>query len=91
MPGDGLERAGHAGVGRLDPQQGLAAVEPEGHDVLDVVGGHPVVELPLGSGDAAAVHRADGEPAVERAEQGELLEDVGTAEHAVDAGGPPAR
>ncbi len=85
-PGDRLEGARHPRVGRLDPQQGLPAVEPEGHDVLGVVGGEPVVQLPRCSGETAAVHRAHGEPTVQRAEERELLEDVGTAEHAVDPG-----
>ena len=36
--------------------------------------------------DAAAVHGADREPRVEGAEPGEVLQDVGAAEDAVDAG-----
>ena len=84
--GDGLDRAGHSRIRVVDAQQHLAAVEPAGLDVVRVVGRHAVVELPVGADDAAAVHRADREPAIERAEPRELLEDVGTGEHTVDAG-----
>ena len=54
-----------------------------GDDVLGVVGGQPVVELPPGTRDATPVHRADGEAAVQHPEEREFLEDVGAAQHTV--------
>ena len=50
------------------------------------VGGEAVVELEAGALEATAVHRADGDLVVEGAEQQQVVEDVGRAEHAVDAG-----
>ena len=81
-----LDRARDARVGELDAQQQLAAVESGGGDVVGVVRRHPVVELPARALDAAAVDRAEGQPAVERAQPRELLEDVGAGHDAIDAG-----
>ena len=49
------------------------------------VGGEPVVELEDRALEAAAVHRADDHLVLEGAEQQQVVEDVGGAEHAVDA------
>ena len=84
--GAGLQRRGRPGVVVGDAQQDLAAVEPGVGDARRVVGGHPVVQLPARALQPAAVHRAEGELAVERAEERQLLQHVGAAEHAVDAG-----
>ena len=52
--------------------------------MVGVVGGEAVVDLPASPGEPAAVHRADGDLAVEGAEADEVLEDVGARQHAVD-------
>ena len=81
---DHLQGARQPRVGVLDAQQGLAAVEAHARNVLGVVGGEAVVELPLGADDAAAVHRANRQPALEYAEERELLENVGARHDPVD-------
>ena len=53
---------------------------------VGVVRRDPVVELPRAPLQPAAVHRAERQLGVERAEQRQLLDDVGAAEHPVDAG-----
>ena len=52
--------------------------------VVGAVGREPVVELEGRALQAAAVHRPDDDLALERAEQQQVLEDVGGAEHTVD-------
>ena len=47
----------------VDAQQHLAGVEVGGHEVVGVVRGEPVVQLPARAGQPAAVHRADRDPA----------------------------
>ena len=86
-----LERGHGARVVEADAGQHLAAVEPARRDLGGGVGGEAVVELEGGALQAAAVHRADGDLAVEGAEQQQVVEDVGRAEHAVDAGPLRAR
>src|ERR1700691_5406881 len=63
----------------------VAAVEAHPGDRRRVVAGEPVVDLEDGVGEAAPVHRADDHLAVQRAEQQQVLEHVGGAEHAVDS------
>ena len=77
---------GGAGVAVVDAEQHLAALEPARGDARGVVAGEPVVHRPGGAVEAAAVHRADDDLVLERAEQQQLLDDVGRAEHAVDVG-----
>ena len=84
--GAGLHGRGGGRVVRVDAEQHLAAVEAHLLDGRGVVAGEPVVDLEDGPGQAAAVHRADDHLVVERAEQQQVLDDVGGAEHAVDAG-----
>ena len=67
-------------VSILPPSRPRAAISPRR------VGGEAVVELEAGALQAAAVHRADRDLAVERAEEQQVVEDVGRAEHPVDAG-----
>ena len=81
---DHLQGARQPRVGVFDAQQGLAPVEAHARNVLGVVGGEAVVELPLGADDAAAVHRADCQPALEHTEVGELLENVGARHDPID-------
>ena len=75
-----------AGSFGVDPEQHLAAVEPHPRYRRGVVSGEPVVHLEDGLGQAAPVHRADDDLALERAEQQQVLQHVGGAEHAADAG-----
>jgi hypothetical protein len=70
----------------VDAQQHLAAVEPRPRDRCRVVAGEPVVHLEHRVGQAAPVHRADHDLAVQRAEQQQVLQHVRGSEHAVDAG-----
>ena len=53
--------------------------------LVRVVGGEPVVHLERCPGQAAPVHRTDDHFLIEGAEQEQVLEDVRSAEHAVDA------
>ena len=62
----------------------LPPSRPTGGDARRVVPGEPVVHRPGGAVEAAAVHRADDDLVLERAEEQQLLDDVGGAEHAVD-------
>ena len=64
----------------------LPPSRPQRGDAGGVVAGEPVVHRPGGAVEAAAVHRADDDLVLERAEQQQLLDDVGGAEHAVDVG-----
>ena len=59
--------------------------KPRRADRVGVVAGEAVVDLEGCAGQAAAVHRADHDLVLEGAEQQQVLEDVGGAEHAVDA------
>ena len=54
--------------------------------MIGVVGGEPVVDLPGGACQPAAVHRPDGDAVLERAEHDEVLHDVRARQHAVDPG-----
>ena len=85
-PGAGLHGGGGGRVVQVDAEQHLAAVEAHRGDGRRVVAGEPVVDLEGGAGQAAAVHRPDDHLVLERAEQQQVLEDVGGAEHAVHAG-----
>ena len=85
-PGAGLHGHDGGGIVRVDAEQHLAAVEPHPGDAVRVVPGEPVVHLEAGPGQAAPVHRADDHLVVQRAEQQQVLDDVGGAEHAVHAG-----
>ncbi len=78
------ERRHRPRVALVDAQQHLAGIEAGRDQVVGVVGGEAVVELPARPGEPAAIHRADRHAIVERAEQHEVLEDVGAGEHAVD-------
>ena len=94
-PGAGLERGDRAGVAQRDAREHLAPVEAAGGEVARPVGGETVVELEDRALEAAAVHRADDHLALEGAEQEEVVEDVGSAEHPVhtragDGGGEAA-
>jgi hypothetical protein len=62
------------------------ASKPADGDRGGVVAGEPVVDLESRAGETTAVHRPDDDLVVERAEQEQVLEDVGGAEDAVDAG-----
>ena len=66
-------------VSILPPSRPLAAIS------RGRVGGEAVVELEDRALQAAAVHRADDHLALQGAEQQQVVEDVGGAEHAVDA------
>ena len=81
-----LERRDRGRVVRVDAGEHLAALEAGVRDGLRVVAGEPVVELEHRAGQTAAVHRADDDLVVQRAEQQQVLEDVRGAEHAVHAG-----
>src|SRR5664279_2507223 len=52
---------------------------------IGCVTGHPVVQLERGSGDAAAVHRAEDVLPLERTEHRQVLDDVRRTEEAVHA------
>ena len=73
------------GVLRIDAQQHLAALEARPRHGRGVVPGEPVVDLEDRAGEPAAVHRADDDLAVECAHEQQVLDDVGGAEHPVDA------
>ena len=92
VPGEGADglRAGRDGrsgrrVVGVDAHQHLAALEAHPADRLGVVAGEAVVDLEHRAGQAATVHRADHDLALERAEEQEVLDDVGGAEDAVHA------
>jgi hypothetical protein len=85
-PARASERLDGRRVGRVDPAQHLAAVEPVFDDGPRVVRREPVVEFEYRALQAAAVHRAEDHLAVERAEQQQVLDHVRRTEHAVDAG-----
>jgi hypothetical protein len=82
----GLQRGRRRQVVGIDAQEHLAAVEPHPRDGHSVVAGEPVVDLEDRVGQAAAVHRADHDLAVQRAEQQQVLKHVRGPEHAVDPG-----
>ena len=64
----------------------LPPSKPIARDRRGVVRREAVVELEDRALQAAAVHRADDDLVLEGAEQQQVLEDVGRAEHPVDAG-----
>jgi hypothetical protein len=82
----GLQGGRGRPVIRVDAQQHLAALEPHPGDSGCVVPGEPVVDLEGRVGQAAPVHRAEHDLAVQRAEQQQVLQHVRGSEHAVDAG-----
>ena len=82
----GLQGGRGGRVARVDAHQHLAALEAHLRDGGRVVPGEPVVDLEDRLGQAAPVHRADHHLALERAEEQQVLQHVGGAEHAVDAG-----
>ncbi|SII00422.1 Uncharacterised protein [Mycobacteroides abscessus subsp. abscessus] len=84
--GVGFERRCGRRVTEVDPQQGLREVDAVAGHAGGGVTGEAVVDLEGRAGEAAAVHRPDGELAFEAAEEREVVEDVGSAEDAVDAG-----
>jgi len=63
----------------------IFALEAHRRDRRRVVGGEPVVDLPRGARQAAAVHRPEDGLVVQRAEQQQVLDHVGRAEEAPDA------
>lgn len=55
-------------------------------EVGGAVAGEAVVELEGGSREPAAVHRTEDDLVLQRAEEQQVLQDVGAREHPVDAG-----
>jgi hypothetical protein len=70
----------------VDPEQHLAALEPGPLDGCGVVRREAVVDLEDRARQAAAVHRADRDLALQSPHQHQVLEDVGGAQHAVHPG-----
>jgi len=82
-----LAQGDHGGrILGIDADEHLASVPAGGLDARRVISGEPVVHLERRPGQAAPVHRTDDHFLMEGAKQEQVLEDVRSAEHAVDAG-----
>lgn len=81
-----LQCADGGGVLPVHPDEELGGIEAVAHHPADIVAGETVVHFEDRAAQAAAVHGADGDSVVEDAEEGEVFDDVGGAEHAVHTG-----
>ena len=70
----------------VDANEGLSTVKPHRFNVLSVVCGQAIIELPARPDYAAPIHRADRDFAVKGAKPRQLFQDIGARQHAVDPG-----
>lgn len=64
----------------------MPAVEALLGEIDGAVAGEAVVQFEGGPRESAPVHGADDDPVLQRTEEQQVLQDVGTREHPVDAG-----
>ncbi|ABK74719.1 hypothetical protein MSMEG_4660 [Mycolicibacterium smegmatis MC2 155] len=87
---DGLgarrQRRDRSGIVEVDAAQHLSAVHPGGGGRRRGGACHAVVHLEDRTGEPAAVERREHHLVFQRAEQQEVVEDVGGGQHTVDAG-----
>ena len=84
-PGARLQRRYRARIAEVDAAQHLSAVHPRRGGGGRGGSRHPVVEFELCACQAAAVHRREHHLVLERAEQQQVVEDVGGRQHPVHA------
>src|SRR2546423_476804 len=73
-----------ADTAACDTHHHLSSVEAGGKDPLHRICREAIIQLKLKAGQATAVHRAEDHLAVQRTQQGQILDDVRGPEKAID-------